>query len=130
MTSDRVFKVLAVLFALLAISNATKPLEMSGEVGFVLFGQRLKGTANAVAAPLFALYLAVYAYGLWNKRRFALPMGIAYAVYVVLNLVLFSMRMPESAQGSMAFSLTYTIVAVGVSSGAAYLLVRRRDELR
>jgi hypothetical protein len=125
----RSFKILAVLFGLLAVSNAAKPLEGSGDVGFVFFGERLTGTPNAIVAPLFALYLAVYAYGLWNARRFALPMATAYAAYVIVNLVMFQLRMPETAHPGIAFSLAYTIVAVGVSSGAVYLLRRHRGEL-
>jgi hypothetical protein len=125
----RSFKVLAVLFGLLAISNAAKPLEVSGDAGFVFFGERLRGSPNAMVAPLFALYLAIYAYGLWSARKFALPMGVAYAVYVILNLVLFQMRMPADAHPSLAFSIAYSVVAIGVSSGAALLLWRHRHEL-
>ncbi len=127
--AGRSFKFFAVLFGLLAISNAAKPFELSGDAGFVFFGKRLSGTPNAVLGPLFGLCLAVYAFGLWNKRAFALPLGVAYAAYVVANLVLFQYRMPASAQPGIAFALVYTAVAIGVSAGAAYLLVRHRDEL-
>jgi hypothetical protein len=37
--------------------------------------------------------------------------------------------MPQDAHPGLAFSLVYAIVAIGVSSGAAYLLLRHRDEL-
>src|SRR2546422_11277897 len=48
--------VLALLFGLLAVSDLAKPLAASlgGGLrpGFVLFGHRLSGTANAVVGPL------------------------------------------------------------------------------
>ena len=76
---------LAVLFGLLAISDLTKPLQASFGAGlrpgFVLFGHRLSGTANAVVGPLFGLYLFVYAAGIWRMRRWAVPMGAVYAAY-------------------------------------------------
>src|SRR5213592_2225105 len=91
--------VLALLFGLLAVSDLAKPLEASlgGGLrpGFVLFGHRLSGTANAVVGPLFGLYLLVYAVGIWRMRSWALPGGAAYAVYVLVNLTLFLLRDAE-----------------------------------
>jgi hypothetical protein len=125
------FTVFAVLFALLAVSNLLKPFQIGGEeTGFVLFGQRLSGTANTIAGPLFGLYLLVYAYGIWKKKRFALPMSHAYALYVVLNLVLFmanNTRPPGI--GYVIFGIVYSAIALGVSVGAAYLLTSRKAEL-
>jgi len=120
----------AVLFGVLAVSNLLKPLEMYDDHGFVLLGQRLRGTANAWAGPLFGAFLLVYALGIWRMRRFALPMGVAYAVYVVANLVAFQLWGPtEPGIGYLLFGLAYAAVAIGVSSGAAYLLAQRRTEL-
>jgi hypothetical protein len=130
MESNRAFRIFALLFGLLAISNFTKPLEMSPEVGFVFLGQRLKGTPNLIAGPLFGLYLATYAYSLWHKRKLALPMSVLYAAYVPINLFLFRARMPEEASTNSLFGIAYMVVAIGVSWGAAYLLLTHRDELR
>lgn len=122
--------VAAVLFGLLAGSNLAKPLELSPSQGFVFFGHRLQGTPNAIAGPLFGLYLATYAAGIWKLRRWALPMGVAYAGYVIANLLAFWAWGPvEQGAGARLFGLLYMIVAIGVSSGAAWLLARRRDEL-
>lgn len=129
MSARSALKVFAVLFCLLAVSNLLKPLQLSGEVGFVLFGERLTGVANTIAGPLFGIYLIIYAYGIWAKRRFALGMGVAYAIYVLLNLVLWQFRKPEGAEASFAFSFVYAVVAIGVSWGAALLLMRSREEL-
>jgi len=125
------FTILAVPFALLAVSNLLKPLQLGGEqTGFVLFGQRLSGTANMVVGPLFGLYLLVYAYGIWNQKRFALPMSHAYALYVVLNLVLFmanNTRPPGVRY--LFFGIVYSVIAVGVSVGTAVFLTSRKAEL-
>jgi hypothetical protein len=122
--------VFAVLFAVLAISNLLKPLQISAETGFVLFGRRLSGGANAVAGPLFGLLLAAYAYGIWNMRRWALPLSYVYATYVVLNLLLFMIRAPRrEGIGYLIFGLVYMAVAIGVSAGAAVLLTQRKAEL-
>lgn len=129
--SDRIFVIFAVLFAVLAISNLLKPFPFLGEeTGFVLFGQRLTGTANLIVGPLFGLYLLVYAYGMWQKKRFALPLGHAYATYVVLNIFLFQGRNERPPGISyLIFGIVYSVVAIGVSCGAAYVLTQRKAEL-
>jgi hypothetical protein len=121
----------AVLFALLGVSNLLKPLRFGGEqTGFVLFGHRLDGTANAIAGPLFGLFLFVYAYTIWKRRQIALPLGVAYAIYVLTNLLLYS-AFNERPPGAsyLAFMVAYTLVALGVSGGAVALLVRERSRL-
>ncbi|MFT4570775.1 MAG: hypothetical protein ACI8TX_002785 [Hyphomicrobiaceae bacterium] len=130
MTAPRMLTTFAVLFSLLAISNLLKPLQLADNVGFVFLGQRLSGTANMLAGPLFGLYLAVYAAGIFRRRAYALPMGVAYAVYVIANLVMWMTTSPHAGEGGMAFGVAYMTIAIGVSSGAAYLLWRDRDELK
>lgn len=127
--------IFAVLFAVLAVSNLLKPLQIMGaETGFVLFGTRLAGTANLIAGPLAGLYLLAYAYGIWRMKRFSVGMAHAYALYVVLNLLLFMYKgPPETAEPSgtvvsLVFA-AYPIVAVGVSAGAAIILTKRKHEL-
>ena len=117
----------AILFALLGISNALKPLEAVTRQGFVLLGRRLSGTPNQIAGPLFAIYLWGYAFGIWHLRRWALPMGVAYAVYVLLNLVLYVTTSSEVP--AAPFMLVYAVVAIAGSSGGVYLLWKRRAEL-
>ena len=127
----RLLSIAAILFALLAVSNLFKPFKLWGEnTGFVLLGQRLDGVANAIVGPLFGLYLLIYALGIWRRKRFALPMAYAYAVYVIVNLVLFISSQPASSgEGNLFFGLVYTVVAIGVSSGTALLLTKRRATL-
>jgi len=121
--------VFAVLFGLLAISNMSKPLQLTSSAGFVFFGKRLDGVGNMILGPLFGILLAVYAYGIWNMRRFALPIAHAYATYVILNLILFTFQVPEGYTLPIAFMAVYAAVAIGVSVSAAVLLTQRRADL-
>jgi di/tricarboxylate transporter len=123
--------VFAILFAVLAGSNLLKPFQILGpQTGFVLFGERLEGAANAVAGPIFGLFLLAYAIGIWGMKRWALPLAWLYAAYVVVNLVLFRFRTETPpGVGYMIFGLVYMLVAIGVSGGAAWLLSRRKAEL-
>src|SRR5690349_6329898 len=123
---DRLLKVSAVLFGLLALSNFMKPLGTDPEQGLVFFGRRLAGAPNAILGPLFGLYLLVYAVGIWRVRRWALPMGVLYAVYVVLNLTLFTLRDADPTAHGVAFNVIYGTVAIAISSGTAWLLARRQ----
>lgn len=123
-------RVFAVLFALLAISNIVKPLELEAEHGFVLLGRRLRGTPDLIVAPMFGAYLAGYAYGLWNARWFALPMGILYAGWVPLNMYLFTIRSPEELATNSLFGVTYMILATTISMGAAVALLLSSRELK
>ena len=128
--------IVAALFAILAVSNVLKPLQIMGdETGFVLFGTLLTGTANMIAGPLAGVYLLVYAYGIWRMQRFAVGLAHAYALYVALNLLLFmykgppNVAEPSGVVASVIFA-AYPIVAVGVSTGAAIVLTKRKHELR
>ncbi|MGH7823011.1 MAG: hypothetical protein ACREQ9_24905 [Candidatus Binatia bacterium] len=130
---DRILTTLAVLMAIMAFSNFMKPVGQAmrpeSTAGFVFFGTRLNGVANAIVGPLFGLLLAAYSYGVWRMRSWAVPIACAYAAYVVLNLVLFTFS-PQGAATPLAFAVAYSAVAIGVSSGGAYYLYSRRAELR
>jgi hypothetical protein len=120
----------AVLFAILALSNFSKPFHLDPNAGFVFFGVKTHGIANAVLGPVFGLMLIVYAIGIWRMRRWVLPIAYAYAAYVILNLLLYSIRNAGSrSQPPGAFMLVYMAIAIGVSGGSAILLYRRRSEL-
>jgi len=123
----------AVLFGLLAVSNMLKPFQFGGErTGFVFFGTRLSGLPNTIIGPLFGIFQAAYAAGIWRMRRYAMAMSHAYAVYVILNLFLFSELnpKPEAAGSSYAvMGVVYATVAVGVSLGSAIILTKRKAEL-
>ena len=118
----------AVLFAILALSNISKPLS-GGRAGFVFLGTKTAGLANAILGPTFGIFLLIYASGIWRQKRWAVPMAWVYAAYVPINLTLFTIKTPERWQ-SPIFGLVYVAVALGVSWGSAILLTRRRARLR
>lgn len=125
---QRLFTVFTVLFCLLAISNFLKPFRLGGEqTGFVFLGERLSGMANTIAGPVFGLFLALYAFGIWQRKRFAMPMSHAYATYVILNLILFQVKnvIPPGA-GYVIFGIVYSLIAIGVSLGAAIFLTKNK----
>ena len=124
---------LAIAMGLLAISNLLKPItqsaDPSGNAGFVFFGTRLTGTANLIAGPVFGAILATYAYGVWTVRRWVVPLAIAYAGYVVVNLALFMSNPPPGGDPGLVFGLVYAAVAIGVSAGGAWYLWQHKEEL-
>jgi hypothetical protein len=122
--------ILAIGLALMALSDFSKPLKMSPTVGFVFLGVKLSGIANTLVAPIFGAMLAALAYGIFTMRRFALPLAYVYAGYVILNLMLFTLRnYGTSNMPPLGFWMLYILVAVGVSSGAAIMLTQRTPEL-
>jgi hypothetical protein len=123
--------ILAILFAILAVSDILKPLHLEGATtGLVFFGKRLSGTPDAILGPILGIILLIYAAGIWRMRRYALYLGYAYAIYVTINLALFSVRNPPPAsQGEMIFGLVYIVFALAFSWGTAILLSRHKGEL-
>jgi hypothetical protein len=130
----RALSLLAVVLALLAVSDYLKPLRLEGaDTGLVFFGRRLTGTAGLVAGLGVGTYLALYAAGVWSMRRWALGMAWCYAAYVTVNLVLFPLRTPQppdAGLGYAVFGIVYTLLAVGGAVACALLLGRRAAELR
>ena len=111
--------VLAILFAILALSDILKPLHLEGPTtGLVFFGRRLSGTPNAILGPILGIFLLAYAAGIWQMRGYAMLLGYAYAIYVTINLVLFSARNPPPAsRGDMIFGIVYIVGALAFSWG-------------
>jgi hypothetical protein len=123
--------VLAVLFAILAVSDILKPLHLEGPTtGLVFFGKRLSGTPDAILGPILGFFLLTYAAGIWRMRRYAIGLAFAYAIYVTINLILFSARNPPPAsQGEMIFGIVYIILALTFSWGTVVLLSRSKTDL-
>ena len=128
---DALLTMLAILFAVLAISDIIKPLKLEGPTtGLVFFGARQSGVANAILGPLMGFFLLVYAAGIWRMKRYAMALGWVYAVYVVANLILYSQRNPPAkTQGEMVFGIVYMILAITMTVGTAIILTRRRAGL-
>lgn len=124
--------VAALLFVLSAIQDALKPLS-PGPEGFMLFGVLTDGPVEAVVARIHAALMLALAYGVWRLRRYALWFLYLYTPYVVLNIALATMRYPVTspiaALPNPVFAVLFTVIALGVPGGTAYLLARRREEL-
>jgi len=131
--ADPVLTALAIAMGLMAVSNFWKPMAQhfapDSNAGFVFFGHRLHGVANAFVGPAFGAVLAAYAYGVWTRQRWVVPLAIAYAVYVPVNLVLYTLNPPPGSDLPFVFMLLYAIVAIGVSGGGALYLYRNRERL-
>jgi len=121
--------IFAICLGLMAVSNFLKPLKLGSHAGFVFFGIKLSGPANAIVAPIFGLMLAILAYGIFTMRRFALPLACFYAGYVILNVLLFTLRTYGISSLPPLLWMLFIVVAVGVSSGTAIILNQRKAEL-
>ena len=121
--------IFAILFGLLAISNFLKPFSHDPRIGFVFMGVRLHGTGNAIMGPLFGFLLLVYAYGIWTMRRFALPVAYIYTAWVIVNMVLYSMKNPADPHSSIVFTIAATAIGIGVPLATAIILSRRQADL-
>jgi hypothetical protein len=125
-----VLTTIAILFALLGLSNFLKPFHLLDNEGFVFLGVRQIGLSNAILGPAFGAFLWMYALGIWRMKRYALPMAQFYALYVIVNLALFTIHARAAGQhGSVFEAVIYTTLGVGVSSGAAIVLNLRKSEL-
>src|SRR4029077_7827266 len=85
--ADGVRQILALFLALRGVSHFGKPFPPGS--GFVVLGRLMHGFATTVLAPLVGVYILWYAWGLWHGRSWARPVGIAYAIWATLNVVLF-----------------------------------------
>jgi hypothetical protein len=119
--------IIALLFALLAISNFLKPFHLEPSEGFIFLGTKLTGSANAIMGPLFGFLLLVYAYGIWAMRKFALAAAYIFLLWVLLNMTLFAVK-NHGAQ-PLAANLAAAIVGIGVPLASAVVLHRRRADL-
>ncbi|MGA7871919.1 MAG: hypothetical protein WCA22_13615 [Candidatus Binatus sp.] len=124
--------VMTVLFVVLALSDFTKAIQFARHpalLGLVVFGHRLHGIAhNLVLGPLFGAVLLFFAYGIWNLRKWVLPLSIVYAFYVPYNLVLFWYTQPPGPRPIGAI-VGYLAIALTGSIGTAIYLAYHRERL-
>jgi hypothetical protein len=125
------FTTMAILFAILAVTDILKPFHLEGPTtGLVFFGRRLSGVPDAILGPILGIIILTYAAGIWRMRRYALYLGFAYAIYVTINLIVYTATNPTPASRAEAiFGIVYSILALAFSWGTAILLNRRKAEL-
>ena len=132
----------ALLFVAIAVESILKPFQTGPVAGFMLLGFRTDGLLEAIASRVHAALMLGLAYGIWRFKRYALYILLVYTPYVLLNIILYSFRYewfdpggfglwlpsPGNIPGPL-FAVIYTLFAVGMPGGTAYLLSRRRLEL-
>src|SRR5262249_59819328 len=89
-------RTLALLIAIRGLTNFGKPFGAGS--GLVVFGRLMHGVWSTVVAPLLGVVILVYAWTLWQARPAARPLGIAYAIWATVNVLLFPVlqAMPPS----------------------------------
>ena len=122
----------AILFGLLALSNASKALQWLRNPalgGIVLLGRRIEGVVpNLLLGGLLAAFLAAYALALWRRSTGAIPLSIAYALWVPMNLALFWYFKTGTEVPPVAVIAGYFAVAIGGSVGSALWVAYHREE--
>ena len=125
--------VMMVLFAILTLSDFTKPLQhlrQPGHLGIVIMGVRFESFwSNLILGPMLGLVIGAYTYGLWKLKSWLVPLSIVYAFYVPVNLVLFWWRDMGPNIPSLGFMLVYLAFAFTGSIGTALYLAYHRDKL-
>ena len=122
----------ALIFAVAAAQSILKPFTTGPTAGFMFFGVRTDGALEAIVAPVHAALMLALAYSIWRLKRYALYFLLVYTPYVLLNLILFSLRYEWPSPGDLPVAVVaavYAFIALGIPGGTAYLLSRRRPEL-
>ncbi len=123
---------MTVLFVVLALSDFTKALQFANNPavgGLVIFGHKFHGVAhNLMLGPLFGVVLLIYAYGIWNLRAWVLPLSIAYAFYVPVNMVMF-WSLHQLPPPTVRFIVMYLFISLTGSVGTAIYLAYHRERL-
>ena len=115
-------RLLAALIAFRAVGNFLKRFGTGS--GLVVLGHLLP--PETPLAPLLGVAMWVYAYGLWTEAAWALPLGVAYAVFATANLLLFPVYtgLPPSITPWMY--AVYVVGGIAMCWGAVWVLYRVR----
>jgi hypothetical protein len=135
-------RICAVLIVLRSFTNFAKLFQ--GEAAtLVLFGRILHGSDAALPSLAVGLFMLAAGIGMWMGARWALPLAVAYAAYVAVNLLSWTITNPEELVrvgarfssatdpgelrriGAAAF-FGYCLVALGTTAGPAWILWKRR----
>lgn len=119
--------IMAALIALRSLTNIFKPLGAGS--GLVFFGKLLGGALNVILAPAVGIFMLAYAYGMFDRRKYALPMGIAYVVYVIFNVVLFPVLQALPGGWGLGVYSIFGVVSIAGAVFPAWLMWAQRNEL-
>jgi hypothetical protein len=115
--------VFAILFAGRGIMNLLKRFGTGS--GFVFFGRLLP--PDTPLAPLFGVAMLAYGWGLWTRAGWAIPLGIAYAIFATANLVLFPVYTPMPPQLALWMYAIYVVGGIAMCWGTVWLLWKVRS---
>ena len=131
------------LIVLRSFTNFAK-LFQGDEAVLVLFGQILRGGEAALPAAIVGAFMLATGAAMLIGSRWALPLVAAYAGYVAINLLAWTITNPEEfvrvggrlsdasdpdalrTAGALGF-VGYCIVALGTTALPAWMLYRRRQ---
>ncbi|MEO8605293.1 MAG: hypothetical protein ABI629_22175 [bacterium] len=129
------------LIALRSLTNFAKLLQ-GDDATLVTFGQILHGSAAFLPAALIGLFMLLTGLAMMIGNRWAAPLIAAYAVYVAVNLVTWTVTNPGEIErvgrrlsnasdpaalwwiGAAGF-FGYCVIALGTTAAPAWLLRRR-----
>jgi hypothetical protein len=140
----RFVQVCAILIVLRSFTNFAK-LFQGEDAMMVFFGQILRGGEVALPAVLIGAFMLVTGVAMLMGARWALPMITAYAVFVAINLLAWTVTNPEEfvRVGKQVFSATedpaarrmgalgflgYAVIALGTTALPAWVLWKGRAE--
>jgi hypothetical protein len=119
----QLLKLLAVLFAGRGVMNLLKRFGTGS--GLVFFGHLLP--PDTWIAPALGIAMIAYGYGLWTRAGWAIPLGIAYAVFATANLLLFPVFTPMPERIPMWAYALYVVGGIALSWGSVWLLRQARS---
>ncbi len=98
-------------------------------MGLVILGYKFRGGfSNLTLGWLFGLFLVTYAYGIWNLKRWVVPISVFYAFYVPVNMILF-WSLHQLSPPTVRFIVFYLFLSLTGSIGIALYLAFHRDQL-
>jgi hypothetical protein len=120
----RMTTALNVLAILIAARGALNLLKRFGTgSGFVFFGHLLP--PDAPLALLFGVAMIAYAWGLWKRAAWAIPLGVAYATFATANLLLFPVYQSLGRIPAWMYAI-YVVGGIVMCWGAVWVLWRAR----
>jgi len=132
----------AALIILRAFTNFAK-LFQGNDAMLVFFGQILRGPDTTILAALIGLFMLVTGVAMLVGGRWAFPLIAAYAVYVAINLLTWTVSNPGELErvgrmlvtatdpsqlrwiGALGF-LGYCLVALGTTAVPAWILYKQQ----
>ena len=115
-----ILRLCAVLIGMRGVVNLFKSLGAGNAM--VAFGYMLP--PDSLLAPIIGVAMVALAFGLWTRRRWALPLAVAYAIFASLNIILFPIVSGLHAPVTGGRYVLFAIGGLAITWGAVALLRR------